>query len=173
MRSRIWESLLLLLIAFTLFRPGYWLDQLDPPFKNVPANEILAAAGEAPEGADFRVTIQGPDFDDPDIIAETNIVVPLGAPGDGLARFEEAGLTVMMDGARAVIEEPFPGTPFFESLGKAYDFYGDQPVEISYALRPKKRIAKEVFYLPALLLLALVIWLQRRRQAKSASGVVG
>ena len=43
-RNRIWESLLLLLIAFTLFRPGYWLDQWDPPFRKVPAAEVLAAA---------------------------------------------------------------------------------------------------------------------------------
>jgi TRAP-type uncharacterized transport system fused permease subunit len=27
-RSRIYESVLLLLIAFTLFRPGFWMDKV-------------------------------------------------------------------------------------------------------------------------------------------------
>jgi TRAP transporter 4TM/12TM fusion protein len=31
-KSRIWETLALLLVAFTLFRPGYWLDQWIPPY---------------------------------------------------------------------------------------------------------------------------------------------
>jgi TRAP-type uncharacterized transport system fused permease subunit len=30
-RSRWWETVALLLIAFTLFRPGFWLDQVQPP----------------------------------------------------------------------------------------------------------------------------------------------
>ncbi|MBL4907991.1 MAG: TRAP transporter permease [Sneathiella sp.] len=30
-RSKIWESALLILIAFTLFRPGFWMDMVVPP----------------------------------------------------------------------------------------------------------------------------------------------
>ena len=114
------------------------------------------------------MTVQGPDFDDPDDHQRRPTSwCRLGAVGEGDARFEAAGLTVMMEDGQAVLEEPFPGTPFFESLGKAYDFYGDQPVEISHALLPKDRLPKEIFYIPAVVLLALVIWLQRRRRAKA------
>ena len=31
-RSKIWESIALILIAFTLFRPGFWMDMVSPPF---------------------------------------------------------------------------------------------------------------------------------------------
>ena len=31
-RNKLWETAALLLIAFTLFRPGYWLDKFDNPF---------------------------------------------------------------------------------------------------------------------------------------------
>ena len=63
------------------------------------------------------------------------------------------------------IEEPFPGTPFFESIGKSFDYYGDDPVVVSNIRTEKDRIFKEIFYIPALLLLGLVYWMQSRRRA--------
>jgi TRAP transporter 4TM/12TM fusion protein len=168
-RSRIWESLLLLLIAFTLFRPGYWLDQVSPPYRTVPAAQLLEVAGAEPADADLRISVRGPDFDDVDVIADTNLVVPLGAAGEGAQRLEAAGLLVQMEDGRLLLEEPFPGTPFFEDLGKAYDFYADHPVEIVHGLVPNERLPKEVFYIPALILLTVVLLLQRRRQTLAAA----
>ena len=42
-KNRLWESLALLLIAFTLFRPGYWLDQWQPPYNEVSSARLLAS----------------------------------------------------------------------------------------------------------------------------------
>jgi TRAP-type uncharacterized transport system fused permease subunit len=39
-RNRWWETLALLLICFTLFRPGFWLDQLQAPFEARPAAQL-------------------------------------------------------------------------------------------------------------------------------------
>ncbi|MGE3066523.1 MAG: TRAP transporter permease, partial [Hyphomicrobiaceae bacterium] len=36
-KTRLWEAALLLLISFTLFRPGFWLDRIEAPFVNLPA----------------------------------------------------------------------------------------------------------------------------------------
>jgi TRAP-type uncharacterized transport system fused permease subunit len=37
-KSRIWETAALLLVAFTLFRPGFWWDMIYPPLiKESPA----------------------------------------------------------------------------------------------------------------------------------------
>ncbi len=161
-RSRIWESLILLLIAFTLFRPGYWLDQMSPPYSEAPAAQLFEALGDQPENHEMQILIQGPDFDTGEM-AETTLVVPLGGVGDGQSRLEAAGLTVMMEEGRALLEEPFPGTAY-EKLGQDYDFYANDPVEVVHALVPNDRIIKELFYIPALILLAFVIWLQRRRK---------
>jgi MYXO-CTERM domain-containing protein len=49
-------------------------------------------------------------------------------------------------------------------LGVRMDFYGDDPVTISSVSVPRDRIFKEVFYIPALLLLGLVVLLQLRRR---------
>ncbi|MDA0342396.1 MAG: DUF3394 domain-containing protein, partial [Proteobacteria bacterium] len=65
-------------------------------------------------------------------------------------------------------EEPLPGTKF-EALSNAYDFYvDDNPVVISAVKVPNDRVIKEIFYIPALFLLGLVIMLQRRRQTQPA-----
>jgi len=93
--------------------------------------------------------------------------VVLGEGDDAISRLEAAGLTVNVDGDIAAVDEPFAGTPFFQELSD-YDFYGDQPVEIKTVQTPAKRFPKELFYLPALLLLGLVVWLQRRRQTVPA-----
>jgi hypothetical protein len=59
------------------------------------------------------------------------------------------------------------GTPYQEALAN-FDFYAADPVEIVSVLSPADRLPKQVFYIPALLLLALVVMLQRRRQTKPA-----
>src|SRR5690606_30105362 len=34
-RSRLWESVVLALVAFTLLRPGFWMDMLYPPLERI------------------------------------------------------------------------------------------------------------------------------------------
>ncbi|NIV22495.1 MAG: DUF3394 domain-containing protein, partial [Gemmatimonadetes bacterium] len=49
-RNRIWETVILLLVAFTLFRPGFWLDRVTPPYTDVAGTQVLALAGEQTPG---------------------------------------------------------------------------------------------------------------------------
>ena len=166
-RSRIWESLLLLLVAFTLFRPGYWLDRVAEPFELRPGIEVLDVASSGATGDELRVTVAGPDFNDPDIETTTDITIPLGPAGTGEGRLEKVGLLLMMEDEKAMLEEPLPGSPF-ENLGRIFDFYADDPVEVASIALPRDRIPKEVFYVPALLAIVLVILLQRRRAAAAS-----
>ena len=62
------------------------------------------------------------------------------------------------------LEEPLPQTPFFEKIGKLFDYYGDEPVVISQVKSKAERMPKELFYIPAFLLLAFVFFMQRRRR---------
>ena len=62
-----------------------------------------------------------------------------------------------------MFEEPFPGSKF-ESLSSAFDFYDDDPVVVSGIDLPNERVAKEMFYIPAFGLLAIVVVLQLRRR---------
>lgn len=166
-RSRVWESLLLILVAFTLFRPGYWLDKVQPPYDLVPASQIIEVAENYPVGEPLRLRVSGPDFDYPDEISQITLLADLGDAGDGETRLEQSGLTVLVDENGAELEEPFAGTAFFQTL-QMFDFYADPVVRIDQVQIPAERMPKEVFYIPALFVLAFVVWLQRRRQTKPA-----
>jgi TRAP-type uncharacterized transport system fused permease subunit len=162
-RSKWWETVALLLIAFTLFRPGFWLDQVQPPYDDRPGTEVIELAASQPKGEPIRLVVRGPDFDNADKMTQTTIMANLGDEGDGTKRLEGAGLLVVPEGDVAKLEEPLAGTPFFTRF-QMFDFYGDTPVEIVRAEMPASRMPKEVFYIPALLLLGLVVWSQRRRR---------
>jgi len=161
-KNKAWEAVAILLIAFTLFRPGFWLDYVQAPYDQLAPTAIFETAGAAPDGGTLKVKVKGPDFDDADKMIETLVELELGAAGDGEGRVTNAGLTVLLEGDKAIIEEPFPGTPFFEPF-QSFDFYGDTPVEVIEVRQEAARLPKEIFYIPALLLLGLVIALQRRR----------
>ena len=167
-KSRIWESVALLVIAFTLFRPGFWLDQISPPYDERPGVEAVAVAAEMPENSFLRLVVRGTDFDNPDQEAELHVLAPLGAVNtDGLARLDSAGLMALEQDGKLLLEEPMAGTTFFTKF-QMFDFYGDVPIEVVSVQLERERIPKEVFYLPALLLLIGVVLMQRRRQTQPA-----
>ena len=166
-RSKVWESVALLLVAFTLFRPGFWLDMISPPFRQEPGTAITKIAGQQPPGANLRFVIEGPDANDPDGTNKTTLLVPLGPAGKGDARLKKSGLIFVNEKGVAKLEEPLPGSKM-EGLARKFDFYGDNPVVVKAVSLPNERMPKEVFYIPAVLLLGFVIAMQRRRQTVPA-----
>lgn len=164
-RSKIWESVALLLISFTLFRPGFWLDQIQAPYDDRQGTEVISLADSLDSGSPLRMTITGPDFDNPDEITTMTILAELGDKSDAMTRLNGAGLLVLEEDGKAILEEPLAGTPFFTKF-QVFDFYGDEPVVISTVQLPADRMFKEVFYLPAILLFGLVFMMQRNRQRK-------
>ncbi len=164
-RNKWWETIALLLIAFTLFRPGFWLDMVQPPFVEHPGADLVKLADKTPDGALLRLRISGPDFNDPDRIKGTTINLELKKGKNALDRLRKAGIVVAIKDGKAVMDEPQPGTPYF-NLSQQFDFYADKPVVIARAYEPAKRMPKEVFYIPAALLLALVFLSQRARRRR-------
>lgn len=166
-RNRIWETVALLLISFTLFRPGYWLDMVQDRYDVRPGNELIEFAGAQPADAVIRVRISGPDYDDAAKTDSSELQIMLGAPGSGEERLRRQGLLVVMDGDTAKLDEPLPATEF-SPLANEYDFYADESVTVTELLFERDRSPKEIFYLPAFALAALIFWLQRSRRAKEA-----
>ncbi|MGF1649272.1 MAG: TRAP transporter permease [Hyphomicrobiaceae bacterium] len=166
-RNRWWETAALLLIAFTLFRPGYWLDQVSPPFDIGPGSTIAEVVGRADPGDEIRLKISGPSFSNADRMIDSFVVLPVGTEPTATARLSAVGLLVEAEDGVAKIDEPLTGTRF-DRLARQFDFYADTPVVVSEVKTPRDRWIKEIFYLPALLLLGLVVMSQRRRQTVPA-----
>ena len=162
-RSRLWESALLLVVALTLFRPGFWLDRIQPAWVVEPPAKVLSMAEAAPDGARLRVKLEGTTLDGKEVASTYQL--PLGsAGGTGAERLSQSsGLDLIeRDGQMIVDGITFGGMA--ERLGIDFDWVVTG-VEVE-----AERWPKELFDIPAFLLLGLVFWLQRRR--KRAEGAL-
>jgi TRAP transporter 4TM/12TM fusion protein len=100
-KSRVWESAALLLICFTLFRPDWWLNQVSPPYEELPASEFLPAVERAPADGRINFVVEGIDLMGDDVRKTVN--VPLGDPGEPLERLRGIGLTITPAGDTLMI----------------------------------------------------------------------
>ena len=166
-KSRRWETTVILLIVFTLFRPDFWLNVAQDEYTASSGPAAIDAVGSVPLGTPVRLVISAPDFDTSEVGTKTIVLIPEQDAG-GLERLSAAGLDVFEEDDVLRVDEPFPGTPYFETLANEYDFYADEPVQIISAEVPNDRMPKEIFFLPAFLLLGLIILIQRRRATQPA-----
>jgi hypothetical protein len=145
----------LLLICFSLFQPGYWLDRLQAPFDLRPAADIVGVAGSVPQGSTlrFRVKSQSRAGDD----VEKLVRLTMRSGTTGAERLQAAGLSLSSLGDKVTVK--------LVSFGSEAAKYGLAPGdEIATVLVPADRPSRYWLVIPALLLLAGIILLQRRRQ---------
>ncbi|MDH3467892.1 MAG: TRAP transporter permease, partial [Gammaproteobacteria bacterium] len=154
-KSRIWESLALLLVAFTLFRPGYWMDQIYPPLESAPATNIYEIAEAMRDDAQIRVQIKGEDLEGRQV--DKVVMLPLGPKASGAERLLEAGLELRFEEDKAFVDNIVFGSTA-ERQQIDFDY------EIASVQRPTDRPPKQLFYIPAFVLLGLIIMLQLRRR---------
>ncbi|GHC24948.1 C4-dicarboxylate ABC transporter [Kushneria pakistanensis] len=155
-RNRWHETILLLLIAFTLFRPGFWQDMIVPPYEEMPPAQFAQAYGELGDGQSMRVGIEG--INEYGAPMRLVIEVPVVEGSDGQTRLDNLGLTLRQDGDTTLVDMVGWG-----SQASRLGFDMDQTIT-SVGL-PRERFAKEWLWIPALLVLALIVYLQRRRRA--------
>ena len=157
-KNRIYETLALLLIAFTLFRPGFWMDMVSPPFLEVPPTDIAAAALSTPAGEDMRLRVAGlNDLGDP---IQFVAVLTVEDAATGEERLENAGVLFRNEGEKIFIDDV--------AFGSAAETAGlDWDQEVLRVLQPIDQPSKYLMFIPALLLLGLIVFLQRGRAVRT------
>ncbi len=157
-KNRIYESIALLLIAFTLFRPGFWMDMVSPPYSEEAPSEIALAAADTPSGEKLRIRVAGVnDLGDP---IEFVALVPIGEGATGEEKLENAGLVFRSEDDKLLIDDVAFGSA-------AQDAGLDWDQEVLRVLKPLPQPTKYLMFIPALLLLGLVVFLQRGRSARA------
>ncbi len=165
-RSRFYESAMLLLVAFTFFVPNFWLNRVQDQFNEIPPTQFEQVLSEADLGDEFRMVVEGPDFNTGNMTRTTLVYNVEGEEPE--QRMTQSGLMMMPDGDRMLMDEPMFGSSWQQRL-QSFDFFDpDRPVELTALQVEADRMPAQVFYIPALLLLGLVIVLQRRRQIAPA-----
>ncbi|MEQ8354388.1 MAG: TRAP transporter permease [Kiloniellaceae bacterium] len=156
-RNRVYETVLLLLIAFTLFRPGFWMDMVSPPTRDVAPADIVAVADRMREGEVLRLRVDGIDA----VGSPRSFValLPLGEGATGEERLASAGLELYVDGDEVLVDNAG-----FDSPAEAAGLEFDQ--KIVTVKEPVDQLPKELMYIPALLVLGLIIFMQRGRRSR-------
>jgi len=155
-KSRLWESLAMILVAFTLFRPGFWMDMIYPPLESAPATEIYEIAEGMPEDAQIRIRVTGEDLEERKI--DKVVMLPLGPKASGKERLMNAGLELRFEDGKAFVDNIVFGST---AERQKIDFDYEIPSVQKKADRPPRQL----FYIPALALLGFIIMLQLRRRA--------
>jgi TRAP-type uncharacterized transport system fused permease subunit len=156
-KSRLWESLALILVAFTMFRPGFWMDQIIPPLQSVPATNIYEVAEGMSEDAQIRIQIKGEDLEGRAV--DKVVMLPLGAKGPGQERLQQAGIELRFEDGKAFVDNVVFGSTA-ERQQIDFDY------EVASIQKKADRLPRQLFYIPALALLAFIVMLQLRRRSK-------
>ena len=153
-RSKWYETVILLLVAFSLFRPNFWMDKIYPPYSTVAATDLMQIIEKAPAGEQLRVWIEGEDMNGK--LVRKGVLLPLGEAGMPVQRLERFGLRLLSSGERIDVL-----SVKFRSKAEKAGFQQGQKVT---ALEiENKRPAAEWIFIPTLGVLALIVFLQRRR----------
>ena len=153
-RSKIWESVLLLLVAFAIFRPGFFMDYIYAPYEDLPPAQFEQALADAPVGSPLRLRVAGLNSVGDPVEFTALLEVPEGT--EAAERAAALGMTVVERDGKTIIEDVA-----FDSTAEEVGLDWDQ--EITLVRAPQPTPSKYWVYIPATLILALVVWLQRRR----------
>jgi len=169
-RTRWWETLVLAVAVFTLFRPDFFMDQLYDEYRSEPAAKVFEIAGRLPDDERLVMLIAGTRLEGNDV--RKTVAVQLGdqgpAPVDAAAaaalgrkRIAEAGLSINVLGDIAQVTNVR-----FGSRARKSGF--EQGFEVVAVQVPTDRPTPHWFYLPALLLIAIV-WVSQGRRMHGAA----
>ena len=153
-RSRWYETLALLLVTFTLFRPGFWWDMVYAPYRQLPATQLMAQIEKAPAEARLRVWIEGTSLNGDAV--RKGVLLPLGEVAPARQRLAGIGLTLSTLGDQVQVAAVKFGSQA-EKLGL------EQSFQVTAVEVEADRPDKEWMFLPAAALLLIVLLMQRRR----------
>ncbi|MEJ2121074.1 MAG: TRAP transporter permease [Alphaproteobacteria bacterium] len=156
-RNRVYETLALLLIALTFFRPGLWMDQVVAPWDSVKTDTIMDVVAKAPVGSAVRYYIKT----ETDAGAPFKKFVEFKVPEGKTAaeRLKKFGVVLVKEDGKWIVDGVEEGSAA-KKVHKALD-------EIEQLYLPASQPPKELFFIPALLLLLLIIFSQRKRAGGS------
>jgi hypothetical protein len=153
-RSRWWETALLLIAVFMLFRPNAFMDRMYAPWEDRPGKEVYAIAKDLAPDFPLVVIIEGTNVEGEDV--RKTVSVQLTKPGEGRARLADAGLTLSVLG-----DEVRVGTVKFGSRAKRGGF--EQGWKLVGVKVRTDAPSEHWVFVPAFAIIAFVFFNQRRR----------
>jgi TRAP transporter 4TM/12TM fusion protein len=154
-KSRFYETLALLLVTFTLLRPGFFWDKVYEPYHEEPGIYLLEAMEKQDENTMIHLVVKGETMDGDEYTKA--MMLPVGKEGAPEDRLREVGFEVMEEDGKMIVNNMMFGSNA-ERMGIDFD------QEIVSVMMEADRPPKQLMFFPALALLGLIYFLQKRRQ---------
>lgn len=154
-RSRVLETLTLLLISFTFFQPGYWWDKIYPPLEQTAAHEIYNIIDDTDVGGQLRLSVSGETLEGK--LVDKTVMLQMGEGATAEERLTEAGLELVEKNGKWVVDNVVFGSSA-EKAGIDFDW------EIKSIQTKTDRPPKHWMYGPAIALFILLYLIQRSRR---------
>ena len=167
------EALVLLIASFMLFRPDWYMNRVSPEYVSRPITEMYSIAGNAKDNQRFVASIRGYNLEGDEIskLVAVNLPVLEDTSGKdveqiGRERLRNAGLTFMdLGGTTQVAAVRFGSPAKRSSWEQGWDV---EDVMVANPNRPTPLL----FFIPGLILIAGVWWLQGQRIRRQEKGTV-
>jgi TRAP transporter 4TM/12TM fusion protein len=156
-KNRLWETAALLLVTFTLLRPGFWWDMAYPEFTQEPPAKIEQIAEGMAPGDHLLIWVKGEKLDGSEY--KKVLSLPVGDEETGAEKLAGLGFETRAEGSKVFVD-----MVTFASLAEKSGLDFDQ--EIVSVEVPNDRPPKQLMFIPAFALLALIYRLQRGRLKK-------
>ncbi len=156
-RNKIWETAALLLISFILFRPGFIWDKIFPPLLEKPAHNLAQTIEEMDVGDNLRLMVKGEKMSGEEFTM--TVMLPVGDGVSGADRLAQIGFDTRQEDGKTLVDNVA-----FSSPAEKAQIDWDQ--EILNIQVPAKRPPKQLMFIPAFLLFALIWMVQKGRIRK-------
>ena len=165
-KNRWWETVVLLLVAFMLFRPGYFWDKIDPPFKDMPGAQIFLIADTMEPGESIRFVVEGETLEG--IKRAYTFLLPLAYGDSGKERVNNTGLQLDDLFGDMEVAMVMPGISNDRAINKQVEAIKVAGVDSGWIITSiqakRKTLPKQIVFIPALLLIGIVGTMQLRRK---------
>ncbi|OEE32039.1 C4-dicarboxylate ABC transporter [Vibrio genomosp. F10 str. ZF-129] len=157
-KSKWWETVLLLVLTFTFFRPGFWWDMVYPAKVYSPGVEIAEITGKLDIGQQLEMQVAGENIEGRYL--ERTVRLPFEDRAvTSEERIASMGLMLTQNDDQMIVDMVEFGSPA-EAAGIDFDW------EIKWIVQDADRPMKEWVFVPALLILIGLGLNQQRRARK-------
>ena len=165
-KNRLWETVLMLIVAFMFFRPGYFWDKVDPPYENISGQELFKVADTMSEGEPIRFVVEGETIEG--VVRSYTFLLPLADGQTGRERVNNTGLQIDDLFGDMEVAMVLPGISNSRAINRQVESIKVAGVDsgwiITSVLKERETMPKQIVYIPAIFLIGMVGWVQLRRK---------
>lgn len=149
------ESALLILVAFSIVRPDFWVDQVQPKFIDHAGSDIIHAVEALKDDEPLRLVMGYETYKGES--KQRVIMLDLPQASSAQQRLDDAGLMLMQNAQGQTVVDMVGFASNAQKAGVDFD------QQILAVQETNTRFAKEWVFIPALMLAGVVFLRQRRR----------